>query len=175
MVFQHFGLFLWQTVNRSVALGLRMAGMPKERWKPRVQEAIELVGLQGFEKSYPPKLSGGMRQRAWLARALAMDPDVFFMDEPFASVNAQTRQILQDQMLEIWNHRPKTMVFITHSIEEALLGDRVAVLSPRPGRVREYIDVPFNRPRTTREVRRIPSSASFATTSGACCSSASRR
>lgn len=157
MVFQHFGLFPWQTVEKNIAFGLRMSGVRKDTWADRVQEAIEMVGLQGFEKSYPPQLSGGMRQRAGLARALALDSDVFLMDEPFASVDAQTRQILQDQVLDIWNNRPKTMVFITHSIEEALIvGDRVAVLSPRPGRIREFIDVPFERPRTTRDVLADP-------------------
>jgi NitT/TauT family transport system ATP-binding protein len=157
MVFQHFGLFPWETVEKNVGFGLRMAGVRKDKWQPRVAEAIDLVGLKGFEKSFPAHLSGGMRQRAGLARALAMEPDVFLMDEPFASVDAQTRQILQDQVLEIWNRAPNTMVFITHSIEEALIvGDRVAVMSPRPGRVTEYLDVPFDRPRTTREVLADP-------------------
>ena len=157
MVFQHFGLFPWETVEKNVGFGLRMAGVRKDEWQPRVAAAIDLVGLKGFEKSFPAHLSGGMRQRAGLARALAMEPDVFLMDEPFASVDAQTRQILQDQVLEIWNRTPSTMVFITHSIEEALIvGDRVAVMSPRPGRVTEYLDVPFDRPRTTREVLADP-------------------
>ena len=157
MVFQHFGLLPWQTVEKNVAFGLRMAGVKKPDWKPRVAEAIAAVGLQGSERSYPTELSGGMRQRVGLARALAMDPEVFLMDEPFASVDAQTRQVLQDQLLDIWNRAPRTMVFITHSIEEALVvGDRVAVLSPRPARIKELLDVPFDRPRTMRDVLASP-------------------
>jgi NitT/TauT family transport system ATP-binding protein len=148
MVFQHFGLLPWQTVEKNVAFGLRMKGVPKAEWRDAAARCIDVVGLTGFERSYPFHLSGGMRQRVGLARALAVEPDVLLMDEPFASVDAQTRETLQRELLTISEARPITMIFITHSIEEALLmGDRIVVLSPRPARVRRVIDVPFERPR----------------------------
>jgi NitT/TauT family transport system ATP-binding protein len=148
MVFQHFGLFPWQTVEKNVAFGLRMQGVRKTEWKDKTAAYIKMVGLEGFEQSYPFHLSGGMRQRVGLARALAVQPQVMLMDEPFASVDAQTRETLQRELLAISARTPLTMIFITHSIEEAvLMGDRVVVLSPRPARVREIIEVPFQRPR----------------------------
>ena len=149
LVFQHFGLFPWMTVESNVAYGLKVAGVAKEERLQRAARYIELVGLQGFQQRYPYQLSGGMQQRVGLARALTMEPEVLLMDEPFASVDAQTREILQEQLLSIWETERRTMVFITHSIEEAILmGDRVAVLSTRPGRVKEIIDVPFEHPRS---------------------------
>ena len=133
MVFQHFGLFPWKTVYDNVAYGLRMAGAPKAEIARRVPDFIKLVGLAGFEKAYPYQMSGGMQQRCGLARALAVEPSVLLMDEPFAAVDAQTREILQFELLRIWEERPTTMVFVTHSIEEAvLMGDRVIVLKGRP-------------------------------------------
>jgi NitT/TauT family transport system ATP-binding protein len=152
-VFQHFGLFPWMTVENNVAYGLRVQGVGKAERMERATRYIQLVGLDGFAEKYPYQLSGGMQQRVGLARALTMEPEVLLMDEPFASVDAQTREILQEQLLEIWETQRRTMVFITHSIEEAILmGDRVAVLSTRPGRVKEIIDIPFGHPRNINEI-----------------------
>jgi NitT/TauT family transport system ATP-binding protein len=149
VVFQHFGLFPWKTVYENVAYGLRLAGASKEQIRESVPRHIELVGLAGFEKAYPYQLSGGMQQRAGLARALAIEPEVLLMDEPFASIDAQTREILQFELLRIWESRPTSMVFVTHSIEEAvLMGDRVVVLRGRPSTVSEVIETGLPRPRT---------------------------
>ena len=148
MVFQHFGLFPWKTVFSNVAYGLKLAGMSKKDIAEKVPHYIEMVGLSGFEDSFPYQLSGGMQQRCGLARALAVEPSVLLMDEPFAAVDAQTREILQFELLRIWESRPTTMVFITHSIEEAvLMGDRVVVLKGRPSSVFEVIDVNLPGPR----------------------------
>jgi NitT/TauT family transport system ATP-binding protein len=159
MVFQHFGLLPWKTVYDNAAFGLAMAGAPAARIKERVSHYLDLVGLTGFEQHYPYQLSGGMQQRVGLVRALAINPSILLMDEPFAALDAQTREILQEELLQLMQ-RPeerKTMVFITHSIDEALLlGDRVAVMSPRPGRIREMIEVPFERPRDVEVVRADP-------------------
>jgi len=144
-----FGLFPWKTVYENVAYGLRMSGASKEQIREKVPYYIELVGLKGFDKAYPYQLSGGMQQRTGLARALAVEPEVLLMDEPFASIDAQTREILQFELLRIWESRPTSMVFVTHSIEEAvLMGDRVVVLHGRPSSVQEVIDVGLPRPRT---------------------------
>ncbi|HEV2162275.1 MAG TPA: ABC transporter ATP-binding protein [Stellaceae bacterium] len=149
MVFQHFGLFPWKTVYDNVAYGLRMAGVDRAEIARRVPHFIGLVGLSGFEKAYPYQLSGGMQQRCGLARALAVDPRVLLMDEPFAAVDAQTREILQFELLRIWERQPTTMLFVTHSIEEAvLMGDRVVVLKGRPSRIHEEIAVDLPRPRS---------------------------
>jgi NitT/TauT family transport system ATP-binding protein len=149
VVFQHFGLFPWKTVYENVAYGLRMLNAPKATIAERVPTYIEMVGLTGFEKAYPYQLSGGMQQRTGLARALAVEPDVLLMDEPFASIDAQTREILQFELLRIWESRPTSMVFVTHSIEEAvLMGDRVVVLKGRPSSVHEVIEVGLPRPRS---------------------------
>ena len=159
MVFQHFGLLPWKTVYENAAFGLAMANKPASVIKERVTHYLELVGLTGFEKHYPYQLSGGMQQRVGLVRALAMNPSVLLMDEPFAALDAQTREILQEELLHLME-RPderKTMVFITHSIDEAiLLGDRVAVMTARPGRIKEMIDMPFPRPRDVEAVRADP-------------------
>ncbi len=156
MVFQHFGLFPWKTVRDNVAYGLRMAGIPKAEIAARVPHFIKLVGLAGFETAYPYQMSGGMQQRCGLARALAIDPRVLLMDEPFAAVDAQTREILQLELLRIWGEQPTTMVFVTHSIEEAvLLGHRVVVLKGRPSRVHEDIAIDLPQPRS-RETLRLP-------------------
>jgi NitT/TauT family transport system ATP-binding protein len=159
MVFQHFGLLPWKTVYDNAAFGLAMARMPTAEIKARVHHYLELVGLTGFEHHYPYQLSGGMQQRVGLVRALAVNPRVLLMDEPFAALDAQTREILQEELLGLMQ-RPderKTMVFITHSIDEAiLLGDRIAVMSARPGRIKETITVPFARPRNVDDVRADP-------------------
>jgi NitT/TauT family transport system ATP-binding protein len=156
MVFQHFGLFPWKTVYDNVAYGLRMARANRADIARKVPYFINLVGLAGFEKAYPYQMSGGMQQRCGLARALAIEPGVLMMDEPFAAVDAQTREILQFELLRIWEQRPTTMVFVTHSIEEAvLMGDRVFVLKGRPSSIQETIAIDLPRPRT-RETLREP-------------------
>src|SRR2546421_6159285 len=156
MVFQHFGLFPWKTVYENVAYGLRMAGISREEIGRRVPAFIKLVGLEGFEQAYPYQMSGGMQQRCGLARALAVEPRVLLMDEPFAAVDAQTREILQFELLRIWQQRPTTMIFVTHSIEEAvLMGDRVVVLKGRPSSIDETITIDLPRPRN-RETLRQP-------------------
>jgi len=159
MVFQHFGLLPWKTVYENAAFGLAMAGAPRAQIAERVAHYLELVGLTGFERHYPYQLSGGMQQRVGLVRALAMNPSILLMDEPFAALDAQTREILQEELLQLME-RPderKTMVFITHSIDEAiLLGDRVAVMSARPGRIKEVLEMPFGWPRNSDAVRSDP-------------------
>jgi NitT/TauT family transport system ATP-binding protein len=149
MVFQHFGLFPWKTVYDNVAYGLRMAGASAAEIAERVPRFIALVGLSGFERAYPYQISGGMQQRCGLARALAIEPNVLLMDEPFAAVDAQTREILQFELLRIWEKQPTTMLFVTHSIEEAvLMGDRVVVLKGRPSRIDEDVAIDLPRPRS---------------------------
>lgn len=148
IVFQHFGLLPWKTVLGNVGFGLRIAGAPAAMLAERIKHYIRLVGLTGFENHYPYQLSGGMQQRVGLARALAIDPEILLMDEPFASVDAQTREVLQEELLQLHDRERKTMIFITHSIDEAIiLGDRVAVMASRPGRVKEILAVDFPRPR----------------------------
>ncbi|HXF87541.1 MAG TPA: ABC transporter ATP-binding protein [Xanthobacteraceae bacterium] len=159
MVFQHFGLLPWKTVYDNAAFGLAMAQAPADLVRERVAHYLDLVGLVGFERHYPYQLSGGMQQRVGLVRALVMNPSVLLMDEPFAALDAQTREILQEELLQLME-RPeerKTVVFITHSIDEAiLLGDRIAVMSARPGRIKEILDVPFGRPREVDAMRLDP-------------------
>ncbi|HYU18688.1 MAG TPA: ABC transporter ATP-binding protein [Chloroflexota bacterium] len=156
MVFQHFGLLPWKTVYANAAFGLAMAGAPASQIDERVGHYLDLVGLSGFERHYPYQLSGGMQQRVGLVRALAMNPSVLLMDEPFAALDAQTREVLQEELLRLMQ-RPgerKTVVFVTHSIDEAiLLGDRIAVMTARPGRVREILAMPFGWPRDMSAVR----------------------
>ena len=156
MVFQHFGLLPWKTVWDNAAFGLTMAGAPAATIRERVSHYLSLAGLAGFEQHYPYQLSGGMQQRVGLVRALAMNPSVLLMDEPFAALDAQTREILQEELLGLMQ-RPserKAVVFITHSIDEAiLLGDRVAVMTARPGRIKEILDMPWGWPRDVNAVR----------------------
>jgi len=156
MVFQHFGLFPWKTVFENVAYGLRMAGTARTEIERKVPEFIKLVGLTSFEDAFPYQMSGGMQQRCGLARALAVEPSVLLMDEPFAAVDAQTREILQFELLHIWAQRPTAMIFVTHSIDEAvLLGHRVIVLKGRPSGIHETITIDLPHPRT-RETLREP-------------------
>ena len=159
MVFQHFGLLPWKTVFANAGFGLKIAGESTATIAERVRHYLDLVGLSGFENHYPYQLSGGMQQRVGLVRALAINPSILLMDEPFAALDAQTREVLQEELLQLMQ-RPderKTMVFITHSIDEAiLLGDRIAVMSARPGHIKELIDLPFGRPRDVEAVRADP-------------------
>jgi NitT/TauT family transport system ATP-binding protein len=142
IVFQQYALLPWRTAQANVELGLEARRLPKGERRRIAREHLELVGLAGFEDRYPHELSGGMKQRVAIARSLAFDPDVLLMDEPFAALDAQTRESLQDELLRIWRATGKTIVFITHGIEEAVyLGERVVVLTPRPGRVRTVLGV----------------------------------
>ena len=148
MVFQHFGLFPWKSVAANVAYGLTVRGESKKSAMARVHDLIELVGLQGYEKAYPYQLSGGMQQRTGLARALAIEPRVLVMDEPFAALDAQTRDVLQLELLRIWANRSAAMMFVTHSIDEAvLMGDRVVILRGRPSSIFDIVEVGIPRPR----------------------------
>ncbi len=148
MVFQSFELFPWRNVLDNVAFGLEVAGIEKQQRLNQARECINLVGLSAFENAYPHQLSGGMQQRVGIARALAIKPSILLMDEPYGALDVQTRDLLQDELLNIWERERKTVVFVTHSIEEALyLADRIVVMSPRPGRIAQMIDVPFARPR----------------------------
>jgi NitT/TauT family transport system ATP-binding protein len=158
-VFQHFNLLPWRTVIGNIEFGLENLGMKKEDRRPRAEEVLKLVDLVGFENYYPAQLSGGMQQRVGLARALAVNPSLLLMDEPFGSVDDQTRMLLQEELLNIWERDQKTVVFVTHDIEEALfLGDQVVVMRARPSRISRVIDVPFGRPRAE-EVRGSPEMA----------------
>ncbi|MGE3247299.1 MAG: ABC transporter ATP-binding protein [Beijerinckiaceae bacterium] len=149
MVFQHFGLFPWKTVFKNVAYGMELAGASRADVREKVPYYIDLVGLKGFEDRYPYELSGGMQQRCGFARAMATEPDVLLMDEPFGAIDAQTREILQFELLRIWRMRKTSMVFVTHSIEEAvLMGDRVIILKGRPSSVSDVIDIDLERPRS---------------------------
>ena len=162
MVFQHFGLFPWKSVYENVAYGLRVQRWPDQRVHETVPRYIELVGLRGFERHYPYQLSGGMQQRVGLARAFAVNPNVLLMDEPFGSLDAQTREVMQEELLRLWRIQRKTLVFVTHSIDEAIiLGDRVALMTHRPGRIKEVVAVDIPRPRDPEAVRGSPPYASL--------------
>lgn len=148
MVFQEFALFPWRTVRRNIEFGLEIKNVPEEQRREISDRLIELVGLKGFEDSHPKELSGGMKQRVGIARALANDPTVLLMDEPFGSLDAQTRNLMQKELLRIWSATKKTILFVTHSVDEAVfLADRIAVMTARPGKVREVIEVKLPRPR----------------------------
>jgi NitT/TauT family transport system ATP-binding protein len=147
-VFQGFGLLPWRSVQQNVEFGLEIRGLPAERRRELSRRYIEMVGLTGFEHHHPHELSGGMQQRVGIARALAIDPRVLLMDEPFAALDAQTRETMQAELLRIQNREKKTMVFVTHSIDEAVfLADRVIVFTRRPSRIQEIVDVPLPQPR----------------------------
>ncbi|MEV6038356.1 ABC transporter ATP-binding protein [Nonomuraea sp. NPDC052116] len=144
IVFQQYALFPWRTAQSNVEFGLEAKGVPRKERARQAREHLALVGLTGFEERYPHELSGGMRQRVAIARSLAFDPDVLLMDEPFAALDAQTRESLQEELVHVWEQTGKTVVFITHGIDEAVyLGQRVAVMTSRPGRIKEVIDVRF--------------------------------
>ncbi|MDP3416081.1 ABC transporter ATP-binding protein [Falsiroseomonas sp.] len=148
MVFQDANLFPWLSIEQNIALPLELKGVPKAQRAARAQELARLVGIQGFEKRWPRELSGGMRQRAAIARALSYDPRILLMDEPFGALDAMTREAMNLELQRIWLATRKTIVLVTHSIAEAVfLGDRIVLLSPRPGRIDMVVDVPFARPR----------------------------
>jgi NitT/TauT family transport system ATP-binding protein len=157
MVFQHFGLFPWKRLDENIAYGLELRGKSRQEITAAVSRYVALIGLDGFEKSYPHQLSGGMQQRAGLARAMAINPAVLLMDEPFGALDAQTREMMQEELLRILESERKTMIFVTHSIDEAiLLCDRIVIMSCRPGRVREILPVDMPRPRKILSVRSHP-------------------
>ena len=148
MVFQDHALLPWADVLTNVAFGLELRGMPREERLHRARQLVSSVGLAGFERSYPHQLSGGMQQRVGLARALAVNPSILLMDEPFGSLDSQTRRQLQEELLHLQLTHRKTVVFVTHSVDEAVrLGDRIVLLSRRPSRVETCVDVPLSRPR----------------------------
>lgn len=148
VVFQGYALLPWRTVLDNIAVGLEIRGVGKAERLEKARQYLDLVGLSGFASRYPHELSGGMLQRVAIARSLVYEPDVLLMDEPFAALDAQTRESLQDELLRIWGLHKKTIVFITHSLDEAIfLSDRVAVMTPRPGRIKEIIDINLERPR----------------------------
>jgi NitT/TauT family transport system ATP-binding protein len=146
IVFQHFALFPWKTVRANILYGLERQGLPRAEREARAQAFIDLVGLKGFEDSYPSQLSGGMRQRTAIARTLAFNPGILLMDEPFGALDAQTRALMQSELLGILQRDPKTVIFVTHDVQEAVyLADRVAVMSARPGRIKAIVDTRFDK------------------------------
>ncbi|MDR1508246.1 MAG: ABC transporter ATP-binding protein [Synergistaceae bacterium] len=148
IVMQGYALFPWRNVRRNVEYGLEVQGVPEKKRHEISRRFLELVGLQKFENLYPYQLSGGMKQRVAIARALAYDPGILLMDEPFGALDAQTREVMQDELLQIWDKTKKTIVFITHSIDEAIyLSDTVVVLSINPGLIRDIFHVHLRRPR----------------------------
>lgn len=148
MVFQDASLLPWRSVLKNVVYGLECHNVGRREARERAMHFIEMVGLAGFENHYPHELSGGMQQRVNLARALVMDPSILLMDEPFAALDAQTREMMQEELLQIWLKANKTVLFITHQIDEAIfLSDRVAIFTARPGRVKEVVDITLERPR----------------------------
>jgi len=148
MVFQGYALFPWRTVVENIAFGLEIKGLPRLQRLEIANRYARLVGLQGFEQAYPNELSGGMKQRVGIARALANEPDVLLMDEPFGALDAQTREIMQHELLDIWRATRRTVVFITHGVQEAVfLADRIVVMTARPGRIKAIVDVSLPHPR----------------------------
>ena len=146
IVFQNFALFPWKTVIENVRYGLEKKGQRGSEAEARAKHFIDLVHLTGFERSYPAQLSGGMQQRAAIARTLAIDPDILLMDEPFGALDAQTRRIMQEELLAIWRKTRKTVVFVTHDVAEAVyLADGISVMSARPGRIKQLVHADFNR------------------------------
>jgi NitT/TauT family transport system ATP-binding protein len=157
MVFQEQSVFPWLNVRDNISYGLRMRGVPKRAWLGTVEYYIERIGLTKFATAYPYQLSGGMKQRVSVARAFANDPEILLMDEPFANLDEQNRILLQEELLRIWEETRKTVVFITHSIDEALvLGDRLVVMTAHPGTIKAELPVAFPRPRSVYELKANP-------------------
>lgn len=153
-VFQNFGLFPWRTVLGNVTLPLEAAGRPRGEREELARHYIEMVGLTRFVHRHPHELSGGMQQRVGIARALALDPEILLMDEPFGALDAQTRELMQIELLQIWERTRKTVVFVTHSVDEAIfLSQRIAIMSPSPGTIARVLEVPFGYPRTEKDVK----------------------
>lgn len=158
MVFQEYSLFPWRNVLDNITFGPELKGVPKAARVERARTYLKMVGLDRFEKSYPHELSGGMKQRVAIARALVNDPLALLMDEPFGALDAQTRNIMQSELLRIWEEEKKTVIFVTHSVDEAIyLADRIVIMSARPGRIKDIIDIDLSRPRirTSPEVNQI--------------------
>lgn len=148
MIFQEYSLYPWRNVLENVVFGLELRGIPKDARISEAERYLDLVGLEGFSRSYPYELSGGMRQRVAVARALAVEPSVLLMDEPFGALDAQTRNMMQKELLRIWDKTKKSIVFVTHSVDEAVyMADRIVVFTPRPGRLKEIIRISLPRPR----------------------------
>lgn len=157
LVFQGRSVFPWMTVEDNIVYGLKLGGVSRSNRSAHADELLRMIGIERFRRSYPHQLSEGMRQRVAIARALAVDPDLLLMDEPFSALDEQTKLLLQDEVLEIWERTRKTIVFITHSIDEALvMADRVVVFTAQPGRVKAIVDVRFPRPRGFLAVRSDP-------------------
>lgn len=153
MVFQQMSLLPWRSILSNVEFGLEVRGTPANERRVKALEMIELVGLAGFEKKYPSQLSGGMNQRVAIARALAMEPEILLMDEPFGALDEQTRRLMGLELLRIWDQTRKTIIFVTHSIEEAIqLSDRILLMSARPSVIRDSIAVPLHRPRSIEDL-----------------------
>ncbi|SHF14038.1 NitT/TauT family transport system ATP-binding protein [Desulfofundulus australicus DSM 11792] len=149
MVFQSYTLFPWLTVRRNIEFGLELRGVPAAERHAISEHYTELIGLKGFEEAYPVSLSGGMKQRVAIARALANDPEILLMDEPFGALDAQTRLIMQEILLKVWEESRKTILFVTHDVEEAVfLSDTVHIMTARPGQIKETVQIPLPRPRT---------------------------
>lgn len=158
MVFQEYSLFPWRNVLDNVAFGLELKGMPKDARFERSRQYLKMVGLDRFEERYPHELSGGMKQRVAIARALVNEPKALLMDEPFGALDAQTRNIMQAELLRIWEEDRKTVIFVTHSVDEAIyLADRIVIMSARPGRIKDIIkiDIPRPRARTCADVNMV--------------------
>jgi NitT/TauT family transport system ATP-binding protein len=165
MVFHGRTLFPWLNVRDNVSYGLRLSGMSRAQRRERAEDLLDAVGLTEFASAWPHQISEGMRQRVSIARALAMNPNLLLMDEPFGALDEQTRFILQEELLRIWERSGKTVLFVTHSIDEALiLADKIVIMSARPGTIRQVIDVPFARPRHLTDVRNDPQFAELFTT-----------
>ena len=157
IVFQEYALFPWRTVQDNIKYGLEEKGVPRGEADQIVQKYLRLMGLEGFQHKYPKELSGGMKQRVALARTLAYDPDVLLMDEPFGALDAQTRELQQDELLAIWREKKKTVLFVTHSVEEAVyLSERVVIMTARPGRIKSIVEIALDRSRSREDLVTSP-------------------